>query len=90
MRPDLPATVRFVAYKQRITPTVDGKVTCVSADAITEERTGASYFLATIEVAADQLSRVPNVKLYPRNARGGHHCHGQENYAFLSIPAFHG
>ena len=65
VRPDLPATVRFVAYKQRITPTVDGKVTRVSADAITEERTGASYFLATIEVAADQLSRVPNVKLYP-------------------------
>jgi multidrug efflux pump subunit AcrA (membrane-fusion protein) len=65
VRPNLPATVRFVAYKQRITPTVDGKVTRVSADATTDERTGNTNFLATIEVEADQLSRVPDVKLYP-------------------------
>ena len=37
----------------------------MSADAITEERTGNTYFSATIEVEADQLARVPNVKLYP-------------------------
>jgi multidrug efflux pump subunit AcrA (membrane-fusion protein) len=65
VRPDLPATVRFVAYKQRTTPVVEGKVIRVSADAETEERTGASYFLATVEVDAAQLSRVPQVKLYP-------------------------
>lgn len=65
VRPDLPATVRFVAYKQRTTPVVEGKVTRVSADAVTEERTGATYFLATIEVSANQLSKVPQVKLYP-------------------------
>ena len=39
VRPDLPATVRFVAYKQRTTPVVEGRVTRVSADAVTEERT---------------------------------------------------
>jgi multidrug efflux pump subunit AcrA (membrane-fusion protein) len=65
VRPDLPATVRFVAYKQRTTPIVDGKVARVSADAVTDERTGQTYFLATVEVGADQLARVPNVKLYP-------------------------
>ena len=65
VRPDLPATVRFVAYRQRTTPVVDGKVTRVSADAVSEERTGQTYFLATVEVGADQLARVPNVKLYP-------------------------
>jgi multidrug efflux pump subunit AcrA (membrane-fusion protein) len=65
VRPDLPATVRFVAYKQRTTPVVEGKVTRVSADAVTEERTGQTYFLATIEVGSDQLAQVPNVKLYP-------------------------
>jgi len=65
VRPDLPATVRFVAYKQRTTPVVEGKVTRVSADAVTDERTGSTYFLATVEVGADQLARVPNVKLYP-------------------------
>ena len=65
VRPDLLATIRFVAYKQRTTPVVEGRVTRVSADAVTEERTGFTYFLATIEVGADQLARVPNVKLYP-------------------------
>ena len=54
-----------MAYKQRTTPVVEGKVTRVSADAVTDERTGQSYFLATVEVGADQLARVPNVKLYP-------------------------
>ena len=65
VRPGLPATVRFVAYKQRTTPTVDGRVTLVSADAVTEERTGSAYFLATVEVDADQLAHAPKVKLYP-------------------------
>ena len=65
VRPGLPATIRFVAYKQRTTPVVEAKVTRVSADAVTDERTGLTYFLATIEVGRDQLARVPNVKLYP-------------------------
>jgi HlyD family secretion protein/epimerase transport system membrane fusion protein len=77
VRPDLPATIRFVAYKQRTTPAIDGKVTRVSADTTTDEQRGSSaktgaevgkdapYFLATIEVGPDQLARVPNVKLYP-------------------------
>jgi len=65
VRPGLPATIHFVAYKQRTTPVVEGKVTRVSADAVTEERTGQVYFLATVEVGSDELTRVPNVKLYP-------------------------
>ena len=65
VRPDLPATVRFVAYKQRTTPVVLGRVVRVSADSETEERTGVTYFLATVEVDAEQLSQVPQVKLYP-------------------------
>ena len=65
VRPGLPATVRFLAYKQRTTPTVDGRVTLVSADAMTEQQTGSAYFLATVEVDADQLAHAPNVKLYP-------------------------
>jgi multidrug efflux pump subunit AcrA (membrane-fusion protein) len=61
----LPASVRFVAYKQRTTPTADGKLVRVSADAMTEERTGNTYFLGTVEVDGDQLSRMHQVKLYP-------------------------
>lgn len=65
VRPDLPAKISFVAYKQRTTPTVEGNVTRISADSMTDERTGNTYFLATVEVEAGELSRVPNVKLYP-------------------------
>lgn len=65
VRPDLPTTVRFVAYKQRTTPTVQGNVTRVSPDAITEAQTGHSYFLAIVEVNAEEVRRVSKVKLYP-------------------------
>lgn len=65
VRPDLPATVRFVAYKQRTTPVVEGRVARVSPDAVLDKQTGSTYFLARVEVDANQMSRVPQVKLYP-------------------------
>lgn len=65
VRPDLPATVRFVAYKQRITPTVDGTVKWVAGDATTDDKTNTTYYLARVEVSAAELKRVPHVKLYP-------------------------
>lgn len=65
VRPDLPASVRFVAYKQRTTPVIDGKVVRVSPDSETDQRTGETYFSAIVEVGSDQLSLTPNVKLYP-------------------------
>jgi HlyD family secretion protein/epimerase transport system membrane fusion protein len=65
VRPELPATVRFVAYKQRITPTVEGRVKWVAADVTTDEKTNASYYLARVEVSSDELRSVPNVRLYP-------------------------
>ena len=65
VRPELPATVRLVAFKQRTTPVLEGSVTSVSADALTDERTGQVYFAASVEVGPDQLEKVPDVKLYP-------------------------
>ena len=65
VRSGLKAAMRFIAYKQWITPVVQGMVTRVSADAVTEERTGAAYFLATVEVNSNELSQVPGVKLQP-------------------------
>jgi HlyD family type I secretion membrane fusion protein len=65
VRPDLDAVVRFVSYKQRTTPTVNGRVVRVSADALSDERSGASYYAATVEVPAEELARAPHVKLYP-------------------------
>jgi len=65
VRPELPATVRFVAYKQRITPTVAGKVKWVAADASTDDKGNNAYYLARVEVSAAELKRVPHVRLYP-------------------------
>ena len=65
VRPGLDASVRFVAYKQRTTPTVQGTVANISADAITDQRIGNTYFSVTIEVTADELAKVRQVKLYP-------------------------
>jgi len=65
VRPGLPATVRLVAYKQRTTPTVEGSLTRVSADAEVDERSGATFYRATVEVGADELRKLPQVKLYP-------------------------
>lgn len=65
IRPDLETSVRFVAYKQRSTPVVKGKVVRISADAVNDERGGASFYVATVEVHPDELARVPHVRLYP-------------------------
>jgi HlyD family type I secretion membrane fusion protein len=62
---DMPASVRLVAFKQRVTPTLEGHVTRVSADSMTDEHSGQMYFLATVEVDAKELARAPNLKLYP-------------------------
>ncbi len=65
VRPGLSATVRLVAFKQRVTPTLEGALTRVSADAEVDERSGETYFTATVEVNADQFKHLPEVKLYP-------------------------
>jgi HlyD family secretion protein/epimerase transport system membrane fusion protein len=60
----LRASVRFVAFKQRTTPTLDGEVTRVSADAFNDERSGQSFFTATVRVDQSELKRLPQLKLY--------------------------
>ena len=60
----LKANVRFVAFKQRTTPTLDGEVTRVSADAFTDERSGYPFFTATVRVDEAELKRLPQLKLY--------------------------
>lgn len=65
VRGGLPAIVRLVAFKQRSTPTLGGTVIRVSADALSDQRTGEVYFLASVEVPLQELARLPHVKLYP-------------------------
>jgi HlyD family type I secretion membrane fusion protein len=65
VHPGMAAEVRLTAYKQRITPTVPGKIVQISADRLTEPRTGAPYYTALVEVDPKQMAALPQVKLYP-------------------------
>ena len=65
VRPQMRADVHLTAFKQRITPVVRGEVTNVSADRLTDQKTNTSYYTALIRVEEDELSLIPNAKLYP-------------------------
>lgn len=65
VHPDLPAQVRITAFSQRSTQAMDGKVVSVSADQLTDERTGVSYYLARVELEPEALKALDGVELYP-------------------------
>ena len=52
------AQVRFTSVDDRTLPLLSGKVRTISADSFTDEKTGASYFRAEIEVSPAELDRV--------------------------------
>lgn len=61
----LPAQVRLTALTQRNLAPLEGRVTTVSADRLTDQRTGADYFLARVELDGDQAGRLGGERLYP-------------------------
>ncbi|MCV2868666.1 HlyD family type I secretion periplasmic adaptor subunit [Defluviimonas sp. WL0002] len=65
VRPGMHARVLLTAYRQRSLPQIHGQLRSVSADRITEPRTGEAYFLAKVVVDPDELSVLPDVKLNP-------------------------
>jgi HlyD family type I secretion membrane fusion protein len=65
IRPGLPAEVRLSAYKQRRMPILDGRLIQVSADRLVNERDGAAYYKALIEVDPAELAELEDVELYP-------------------------
>ncbi len=65
LQPGMVAEVHFTSYKQRTIPVIHGPVAQVSADRLTDERTGAAYYLATIAVSEEELAASPEIKLYP-------------------------
>jgi HlyD family secretion protein len=65
VHPGLTAQLRLTAFKQRITPVLPGRVTQVSADALSDERTGRRYYTARIEIDPEELERFGAAKLYP-------------------------
>jgi HlyD family secretion protein/epimerase transport system membrane fusion protein len=59
------AMVHFVGLHQRTLPTLTGTVLQVSADRLTDERTGAPYFKARIEPDAESLAKIADQRLVP-------------------------
>ncbi len=60
---DAPADVRLTAFKQRLTPTVKGKVTYVSADRLTDKEGKTAYYVAHVRVTPDALKQAGNLTL---------------------------
>ncbi len=61
----LSAQVRFTAFSQRRTQPVDATVTAISADRLTDDRTGEIFYLARIEIKDDLAEKLGGNKLYP-------------------------
>jgi membrane fusion protein, epimerase transport system len=57
------ADVRLTAYKYRTTPLVQGTVTYVSGDRLTDAQTGVSYYVVHVNVPTDALAQAGNLKL---------------------------
>ncbi|RWK44151.1 HlyD family type I secretion periplasmic adaptor subunit [Mesorhizobium sp.] len=65
LRPDMAAEVRFTSYKQRSIPIIHGRITRISADRVTDSKTGFPYYVADIVVDPAELAAVPQITLYP-------------------------
>lgn len=65
VRPGQAAEVRLLSYKQRSTHMLDGKVLRISADALTEQRSGTPYFAVVVEMDPASLAAYPEIKAAP-------------------------
>ncbi len=65
LQPGMAADVRITAYSQRDLPAADGVVRTISADRITEERTGATYYTIRVEIVDQDFLALDEVELYP-------------------------
>ena len=56
------AFVRFYTLHDRSLPALEGKVTRVSADAFTDQRTGESYYTASVQVPLSELHKIEKLR----------------------------
>lgn len=61
----LVAEVRFTAFKQAVTPVIEGKMIGLSADRLIEEKTGAPYYQAEIELTPESYRKMAHLELMP-------------------------
>lgn len=60
-----PADLVFSAFSARDTPHLSGRVTRVSADALTEPQTGATYYTAEVQLDIGEVARLGDRALLP-------------------------
>ena len=63
--PGQAASLRFTAFSQRTTPTIEGKLSLISPDITQDQKTGANYYLVHITPNASEVLRLGDVKLIP-------------------------
>ncbi len=62
---DQEAGIRLLAFKQRTTPLLHGKVSYVSADSLQNPVTQQQYYVARIDVPDEEIARLGKLKLQP-------------------------
>jgi HlyD family secretion protein len=62
---DQPARIRILAFNQRTTPEITGHVILISADAVTDQRTGAAYYTVRVALNLAEIARLGEVRLVP-------------------------
>ena len=65
VKPGADAEIHFTDYTRMYVPIIRGKVITVSADRLTDDRTGAAYYLAQVVANPSDLANGPDISLYP-------------------------
>jgi membrane fusion protein len=60
-----PVTLRFAAFNQQTTPEIEGVVTMVAPDLVSDDRTGQAFYPLRIRPDSDSLTKLGNMSLYP-------------------------
>lgn len=71
LRVGMTTEVRFSAFKERDLPMLHGQITRLSADAFTDERTGAGYFKVEVSVPRSEMEKVEKVRGKDSGLRAG-------------------
>lgn len=62
---EMPAEVHLTAYKKGSAPVVQGVVSYISADRITDSRTGANFYIAQIKISQQEVLRMKEIRMAP-------------------------
>jgi HlyD family type I secretion membrane fusion protein len=60
---DAKADVRLTAFRQRITPTVEGRVSYISADRLVDKTNNVPYYVVQVRVSPEELRKAGDLKL---------------------------